>query len=101
MTDIDRAELEAPLKTIVKQEGIGALAFIPLMAEGRLVGKFVIYYDTPRPFDGEAMELALTLARQLGFAIERMRAEQARLSIEAELRMLSERLEEEVETPHA
>jgi len=97
MTDIDRAELEAPLKTIVKQEGIGALAFIPLMAEGRLVGKFVVYYNTPRPFDGEAMELALTLARQLGFAIERMRAEQARLSIQAELRMLSERLEEEVE----
>jgi PAS domain S-box-containing protein len=97
MTDIDRAELDQPLKTIVKQEGIGALAFIPLMAEGRLVGKFMVYYDTPRPFDGEAMELALTLARQLGFAIERMRAEQARLSIQAELRMLSERLEEEVE----
>jgi PAS domain S-box-containing protein len=97
MTDIDRAELEAPLKTIVKQEGIGALAFIPLMAEGRLVGKFMVYYSAPRAFDGEAMELALTLARQLGFAIERMRAEQARLSIQAELRMLSERLEEEVE----
>ncbi|HEY4736373.1 MAG TPA: PAS domain S-box protein [Xanthobacteraceae bacterium] len=97
MTDIDRAELEAPLKLIVKQEGIGALAFIPLMAEGRLVGKFMVCYNTPRPFDGEAMELALTLARQLGFAIERMRAEQARLSIQAELRMLSERLEEEVE----
>jgi PAS domain S-box-containing protein len=97
ITDIDRAELEAPLKTIVKQEGIGALAFVPLMAEGRLVGKFMVYYSTPRAFDGEAMELALTLARQLGFAIERMRAEQARLSIQAELRMLSERLEEEVE----
>ena len=97
MTDIDRAELDAPLKTIVKQEGIGALAFIPLMAEGRLVGEFMVYYDTPRAFDGEAIELALTLARQLGFAIERMRAEQARLSIQAELRMLSERLEEEVE----
>ena len=97
MTDIDRSELDQPLKTIIKQEGIGALAFIPLMAEGRLVGKFMVLYNTPRPFDDEAMELALTLARQLGFAIERMRAEQARLSIQAELRMLSERLEEEVE----
>ena len=97
MPDVDRADLEAPLRSIVKQEGISALAFIPLMAEGRLVGKFTVYYKTPRSFDGEAMELALTLARQLGFAIERMRAEQARLSIQAELRMLSERLEEEVE----
>jgi PAS domain S-box-containing protein len=95
--DVDRAALDQPLKSIVKQEGIGALAFIPLMADGRLVGKFMIYYDTPRAFDGEALELALTLARQLGFAIERMRAEQARLSIQAELRTLSERLEEEVE----
>ena len=97
MTDVDRAELDQPLKTIVKQEGIGALAFIPLMAEGRLVGKFMVCYDTAREFDPEQMELALTLARQLGFAIERMRAEQARLSIQAELRMLSEKLEEEVE----
>jgi PAS domain S-box-containing protein len=97
IADLDRAALDQPLKSIVKQEGIGALAFIPLMAEGRLVGKFMIYYDAPRAFDGEALELALTLARQLGFAIERMRAEQARLSIQAELRMLSERLEEEVE----
>jgi PAS domain S-box-containing protein len=97
MTDVDRAELDQPLKTIVKQEGIGALAFIPLMAEGRLVGKFMVYYDTAREFDPEQMELALTLARQLGFAIERMRAEQARLGIQAELRMLSEKLEEEVE----
>jgi PAS domain S-box-containing protein len=97
MTDVDRAELDQPLKAIVKQEGIGALAYIPLMAEGRLVGKFTVYYDTAREFDPEQMELALTLARQLGFAIERMRAEQARLSIQAELRMLSEKLEEEVE----
>jgi PAS domain S-box-containing protein len=67
------------------------------MAEGRLVGKFMVYYDTAREFDPEQMELALTLARQLGFAIERMRAEQARLGIQAELRMLSEKLEEEVE----
>ena len=62
MTDVDRAELDQPLKTIVKQEGIGALAFIPLMAEGRLVGKFMVCYDTAREFDPEQMELALTLA---------------------------------------
>jgi PAS domain S-box-containing protein len=97
VTNIDQADLGNRIKAMVKQEGIGALAFIPLMAEGRLVGKFMVYYDAPREFDGEEIELALTLARQLGFALERMRAEQARLSIEAELRLLSEKLEEEVE----
>jgi PAS domain S-box-containing protein len=97
VTNIDHADLGNRIKAVVKQEGIGALAFIPLMAEGRLVGKFMVYYDAPREFDGEEIELALTLARQHGFALERMRAEQARLSIEAELRLLSEKLEEEVE----
>jgi PAS domain S-box-containing protein len=97
ITDIDHANLSQNIKTMVKREGIGALAFVPLMVEGRLVGKFMVYYDAPREFDGEEIERALTLARQLGFALERMRAEQARLSIEAELRLLSERLEEEVE----
>jgi PAS domain S-box-containing protein len=97
MADVDRAELDPSLKAIVKREGIGALVFIPLLAEGRLVGKFMVYYDAAREFEGEGMELALTLTRQLGFAIERIRAEQARLSIQAELRMLSEKLEEEVE----
>jgi PAS domain S-box-containing protein len=97
MPDVERAEIDQPLKSVVKQEGIGALAFIPLMAEGRLAGKFMVCYDVPRQFDQEEIELALTLARQLGFAIERMRAEQARLGIQAELRMLSEKLEEEVE----
>jgi PAS domain S-box-containing protein len=97
VTNIEHTDLGNRIKAMVKQEGVGALAFIPLMAEGRLAGKFMVYYDAPREFDGEEIELALTLARQLGFALERMRAEQARLSIEAELRLLSEKLEEEVE----
>ena len=45
IADVARADLESPLRAAVKQEGIGALAFIPLMAEGKLVGKFMTYYD--------------------------------------------------------
>jgi PAS domain S-box-containing protein len=97
IADIERAELSLPLKAAVLQEGIAAVAFIPLMAEGRLVGKFMTYYDQAREFGGEDIDLALTLARQLGFGIERMRAEQARTRIEAELRTLSQKLEAEVE----
>ncbi len=97
IASIDHAEFAPALHAVVKEEGIGALAFIPLMAEGRLVGKFMAYYDTPREFVQEDIDLALTLARQLGFGVERMRAEQARLMIEGELRMLSEKLEAEVE----
>jgi PAS domain S-box-containing protein len=95
--DTDAAELDPELQAILRGEDIAALAFIPLMAAGRLVGEFMAYYESPREFAQEDTELALTLARQLGFGIERMRADQARAAIEAELRKLSERLEAEVQ----
>jgi PAS domain S-box-containing protein len=97
IADIDRARFSPAIKGAAKQEGIGAIAFVPLMAAGKLVGKFVTYYDAPREFAQEDVELTLTLARQLGFGIERMRTDHARTRIEAELRKLSERLEAEVQ----
>ena len=97
LADTAAADLDPAIGGAVKREGIGALAFIPLMAKGRLVGKFMSYYDAPREFKREDLDLALTLARQLGFAIERMLAEQARAGMEAELRAISEKLEAEVE----
>ena len=69
----------------MRRERIGALAFIPLLAHGKLIGKFMIYYDRPRPFGDAEIDLALTIARQLGFAIERSRAEAALRGREAAL----------------
>jgi two-component sensor histidine kinase len=76
--DIDRAELDATLKATVKAEGITALAFIPLIARGELVGKFMAYYPKPHVFTESDIDLAVTIARQLGFSIERSRAEDAK-----------------------
>ena len=76
--DIDRAELDASLKATVKAEGIRALAFIPLIARGELVGKFMAYYPTPHVFTEADIDLAVTIARQLGFSTERLRAEDAK-----------------------
>ncbi|RWB65232.1 PAS domain S-box protein [Mesorhizobium sp.] len=63
-------------------EGIEALAFIPLASSRELIGKFMVYYPAPHRFTDRERELELTIARQLGFAIERERAETtaARLS---------------------
>src|SRR5262249_30653521 len=41
INDIDRAGLDPALKATVKAEVIGALTFIPLVARGKLVGKFM------------------------------------------------------------
>jgi PAS domain S-box-containing protein len=83
--DVAASDLDDTLKQIVAAEGIGALAFIPLMADGRLAGKFMVYYDQPHHFPGAELDLAITIARQLGFGIERVRAEQKRDLLVAEL----------------
>lgn len=75
--DIAAAEMDGSLKALVSGEGIGALAFIPLMIEGKLGGKFMIYYNGPHGFSEEELELSLTIARQLAHGIHRMRAEKA------------------------
>ena len=97
LADVAGADLPDALKQIVAAEGIGALAFIPIVANGRLAGKFMAYYEGSHVFASDEVDLALNLARQLGFAVERMQAEQARRGAEQELRALSERLESEVE----
>lgn len=95
--DIDHADLPEAITAVVKQEGIRALSFIPLVSsDGSVAGKFMTYYETPHAFTRDETDLALNLARRLGFAVERMQAEQARQIAERELRHLKEKLETEV-----
>jgi PAS domain S-box-containing protein len=72
--DVAAADLSDDLKATIAREGIGALAFIPLVADGGVIGKFMAYHDAPHAFSREELDLGLTIARQLGFAIERERA---------------------------
>jgi PAS domain S-box-containing protein len=96
--DIERAELPEAIKAVAKEEGIGALSFMPLMSSaGTLAGKFMTYYDTPHEFTREEIDLAHNIGRRLGFALERVEAEQARRIAERQLRELKEKLETEVE----
>jgi PAS domain S-box-containing protein len=76
ISDIETADIDEALKTTLKGEGIGALAFIPLMVKGELIGKFMIYHDVPHEFTSSQVDIAITIARQLGFGVERVRAAQ-------------------------
>jgi PAS domain S-box-containing protein len=76
--DVERADLGDDLKAVVRNEGIRALGFVPLVARGRLIGKFMAYCDGPRVFGARESGLALTIARLLGFSLERLREEEAR-----------------------
>ncbi len=43
--DVSRSDLPEHLKKVVLDEGIKALAFVPLQDGSRLLGKFMLYYD--------------------------------------------------------
>jgi PAS domain S-box-containing protein len=77
--DIERADgISEELKAAVRAERIAALASIPIISNDQVTGKFIAYYDTPHRFTDEEIETAGTLARQLCFGMERLRAEEAR-----------------------
>jgi PAS domain S-box-containing protein len=91
VTDIDDTDEPESIKKVIRDENIRALAFIPLVANGVAIGKFMTYYDTPRSFSQHESNIAVMIARQVGFSIERARSEQARRAAEQELRESEQR----------
>ncbi len=91
VVDIDETSEPEEIKRAVRREDVRGLAFIPLVANGAIVGKFMTYYQSPRIFADYERDLAVTIARQVGFSLERAWAEQARRKTEEELRESEER----------
>jgi PAS domain S-box-containing protein len=85
--NIDDTNEPEHLKETIKRENITGLAFLPLVSQGGVTGKFMAYYEHAHKFTQPEIELALTIARQLGFAIERFRTEALNQSIAEELRL--------------
>jgi len=77
INDIGAAELSDSLKAVIKGEGIGSLAFIPLVSNGKLIGKLMVYFNVAHIFSEGELDLSLTIAHQLAFGIERKQAEEA------------------------
>jgi PAS domain S-box-containing protein len=78
----DDASLAA-YRPLFEAEGIAAMAFIPLISLGRVIGKFMVYLGVPTQPSAPALQLASVVAAEVAFAVERTRAEeQARRSEE-------------------
>jgi PAS domain S-box-containing protein len=84
--DIEATDEPAWLKAAIRAEGIRGLGFVPLVSQGEVAGKFMSYYEQPHAFRQEEAALAVAVARQVGFSLERHRAEQAQRRAEEELR---------------
>jgi len=65
------------LRPVIEAEGIRSLAFIPLLAGSRLIGKFMVYYGEPHQFDAVELMSAQAIAAQVAFAIERQTSRDA------------------------
>src|SRR4051812_33073540 len=75
--DVEADATLGPLRDVVLSEGIRALAFVPLVSHGHLLGKFMIYYDAPHVFSADEMRLAASIAQHVAFGVERVRSDAA------------------------
>jgi signal transduction histidine kinase len=73
--DVLRDDSVVTLRDVFQAEHIRALAFIPLVYHGRLLGKFMLYYARPHRLSVCALRLAETIAHHVGFGIARAQAD--------------------------
>ena len=72
----------------LRQEGIGALAFLPLALDAGVFGKFMLYYDAPHECSADELEMATAIAAHVALATQHKRAELERDSSEQRLRAI-------------
>ncbi len=72
-TILGRKELEE-IEPIIVNEGIGAMMVVPLVFQGRLLGRLMAYFNAPREFAETEVHLGQTIAAHVAFAIGRQRA---------------------------
>ena len=77
VADVGAAGFEEWLERTVLQEGIAALAFVPLLHGDTLLGKFMLYRNQPHEWTEREIRLARTIANHLGSATVRTRARRA------------------------
>ncbi len=75
VNDAAEAGFEPALERAVRKEAIGALAFVPLVRGGRLLGKFVLYRNGPHDWSDREVLLSRTIANHLASVTERTEAQ--------------------------
>ncbi len=75
---------------VLHAESIAAMAFVPLLNSGRVIGKFMLYYDKPTTLSNTDLELAGMIATQVAFSVQRTRAEEHSRQSEERLRFALE-----------
>jgi PAS domain S-box-containing protein len=74
VADVEKDAGWASFLPLFRGESIGALLFIPLVAGGRLVGKFLVHYDRPRLVSPQELDMSKAIANHVASAIARFAA---------------------------
>jgi PAS domain S-box-containing protein len=97
MDHVMEADLDPSLAQVIEREGIRALSFIPLTYGGRLIGKFMVYFDRPHAVSEEDLSLAQAIAGTLAIGIERKMAEAQLRQHQEQLQAFADQLEQLVD----
>jgi PAS domain S-box-containing protein len=73
--DVSTDERMAGLREVILAEGIRSLGFVPLVFQGRLLGKFMVYFDAPHSFTPHELRLAATIAQHVSFGLSRVESD--------------------------
>lgn len=71
--DVEADPAWQSFRTTFRAEGVRALAFIPLLDGEKLIGKLMVYADSPRVFQEEEIHIAQTIAASVAAAVGRHR----------------------------
>ncbi len=93
VADVGNDPTLGDLRAIISNEGIQALAFVPLVHHGSLLGKFMLYYAAPHQFTNNEVQLAQTIAGHIAIAVARRYDEEALSSARIAATMAAERAE--------
>jgi len=95
-SDIEVDPLMRPWKEKALSHGFRSSAAFPLRIGKDTIGAFTIYSEKPSFFTGEEIELLVSMARDVSFAIDFIENERRRRAVEEALRDLNEELERKV-----
>ncbi|MDT0277300.1 SpoIIE family protein phosphatase [Blastococcus goldschmidtiae] len=94
LADPDEAVARFPaMARVIDLLGLRALAALPLLVEGRVLGSFVTYWTTDHPFDTDELRLLEGLTAQIALSVSRLRADAARDSAVTAMTEANQRLE--------
>ncbi len=93
---LEAGGFDAGLERVLRREGIGALAFVPLVRGDRVLGKFMLYHDAPHEYTEREIRLCRTIASHLASVAARMEVAAALRASGEELATILRTVEEAI-----